>query len=298
MQPRLFGKMNAHAIGIVMKEVTRRAMESVWKNRAVFEAQEKESYKREQDFVTTADYAAQVIFEKSLKECFPTFGIIGEENSLQIACTEPGVDAWFTVDPLDGTKAFIRRQSHGVGSMLGLVYDGVIIAAVVGDVMTHEMYYYRPESSQVHRLNLRDDKYESLRINPKQTLRSQYVLLREDPRLHSLDIQDMAQRKEDGGLFKNIEVAGGSIGTHMARLWKGEVGGVILQAGKQTPWDLVPVLGISQQLGFVWIEIYSSPGGWVTQSINPSKEITSTEGEMLIIHKSRVCEFSEWFSRQ
>ena len=154
----------------------------------------------------------------------PNLGIIGEENSLQIACTEPGVDAWFTVDPLDGTKAFIRRQSHGVGSMLGLVYDGVVIAAVVGDVMTHEMYYYRPESTQVHRLNLRDDKYESLRIDHKLSLGSQYVLLRDDPRIHSPGIQQIAQRKADGGLFKNIEVAGGSIGTHMARLWKGEVG--------------------------------------------------------------------------
>jgi fructose-1,6-bisphosphatase/inositol monophosphatase family enzyme len=290
--------MNAHAIGIIMKEVTRRAMESVWHNRAQFEAEEKiSSYKREQDFVTTADFEAQRIYEKSLKECFPTFGIIGEESGLRVECTESDVDIWFSVDPLDGTKAYIRKQSQGVGSMLGLVYDDAIIAAVVGDVMTHEIYYFRPESPNVFRLNLRDDKYEHLRIDPKLSLGSQYVLLREDPRLHSPTIQMMAQGKANGGLFKNIEVAGGSIGTHMARLWKSVVGAVILQAGKQTPWDLVPILGISERLGFIWIEISPNKEGWSVQNIIPSKEITSTKKEILIIHRSRLDEFSTWFNR-
>lgn len=293
MRTSMYGQMTAHSVGIIMKEITRRAMQSVWSNRVAFEASEKIGYKREQDFVTTADYAAQLIFEKSLRECFPTFGIIGEENSLQVACTEPGVDAWFTVDPLDGTKAFIRKQSHGIGSMLGLVYNDVIIAAVVGDVMTHEMYYFRPESPLVHRLSLRDDKHEALKIDPKLSLRSQYVLLRDDPRIHSPAIENMARRKNDGGLFKNIEVSGGSIGTQMARLWKGEVGAIILQAGPQTPWDLIPVLGISQQLGFIWFEL--TRNGWVGQQrAMPSKTVCNTKTETLIIHESRVEEFQSW----
>lgn len=295
---KAYGQMNAHSVGIIMKEIVRRAIEEIWKNRAQFESTEKTSYKKERDFFTSADIAAQKIYVKKLRECFPTFGIIGEESNLSIPCTEVGVNIYFTVDPLDGTKAFMRRQSHGIGTMLSLVCDGVVIAAVVGDIMTGEIYYFRPESNRVHRLNLGDDRYEVLTIDTKRSLADQYILLREDPRSHSKSVQRMTQGLSKGGLFKNIEVAGGSIGTHMARLWKSEVGAVLLQAGIQTPWDLTPVLGISNQLGFVWVKIDPKSHGWSTKSVLPSTRLTTTDTEMLIIHQSRLGELGKWITQK
>src|SRR6185503_21353335 len=58
-----------------------------------------------------------------------------------------------TVDPLDGTKAFIRRQSQGVGTMVALVDDGRVQSAYIGDVNTQEIYGFRPASSSVHRIS-------------------------------------------------------------------------------------------------------------------------------------------------
>ena len=63
-----------------------------------------------------------------------------------------GAGTFFTVDPLDGTKAFVRRQSHGVGTMVALVEQGRVVSAYVGDINTQEIYGYRPGSRAVHRI--------------------------------------------------------------------------------------------------------------------------------------------------
>ena len=74
------------------------------------------------DVFTSADKLAQESYVKSLRECFPDIGIIGEEESLSIPAKK-GRRAFFTIDPIDGTKAYIRRQSHGIGSMVSLVIE-------------------------------------------------------------------------------------------------------------------------------------------------------------------------------
>ena len=47
------------------------------------------------------------------------------------------------------TMAFVRRQSHGVGTM---VEQGRVVSAYVGDINTQEIYGYRPGSRAVHRI--------------------------------------------------------------------------------------------------------------------------------------------------
>ncbi len=172
-----------------------------------------------------------------------------------------------TVDPLDGTKAFIRRQSHGIGTMISLVRDGVVIAACVGDVMTKEIYYFRPDSEKVHRFSWDDDFHEVLSIGPGR-LSEQYVLLGEDPRKLSDPIGRITDPTRTR-VFKNIEIMGGSIGVKMARLWKGEVGAIILEAGRCTPWDWCPVAGISSKLGFVKTAFID--GEWRSVPLHPIK---------------------------
>jgi 3'-phosphoadenosine 5'-phosphosulfate (PAPS) 3'-phosphatase len=70
---------------------------------------------------------------------------------LQLAVREPplgtGSRVFFTLDPLDGTKAFVRRQSRGVGIMVALLHDG----RSYPPVNNHENYGYPPGSTKVHR---------------------------------------------------------------------------------------------------------------------------------------------------
>src|SRR5690348_9870335 len=123
-----------------MKEAVRRAIVAIRAQRFTFETRIKESDTPHKDFVTTADSSAQRVFVTLLRNWFPDFGIVAEEEGLRVPCTHPKHDLWFTVDPLDGTRAFMRRQSHGIGTMVALVCDGQVIAACVGDVMTSEVY--------------------------------------------------------------------------------------------------------------------------------------------------------------
>jgi fructose-1,6-bisphosphatase/inositol monophosphatase family enzyme len=276
-------------IGVAMKEMVRRAMLGIEEQRFIFEAQVKRGYGGKlDDLKTTADTAAQGVYIELLRDCFPEYGIVAEEDKLSVPCTMRGRELFFTVDPLDGTKAFVRRQSHGIGTMISLVRDRTVIAAYVGDVMTREIYGYRPESQKTYRINNFDRAFQ-LQINPKLRLRNQFALLRTSPHKHSLPIRRLVGSPRKPGLFRDIEITGGSIGVSMARLWKGEVGAAILQKGHQTPWDLAPIVGISQHLGFVFLE--PTRGGQLRR-YDPlvCRELQYRDRDAIVVHESRVRE--------
>ncbi|MEK7641738.1 MAG: inositol monophosphatase family protein [Patescibacteria group bacterium] len=290
-KPIPYGPANEHLIGTALKEIVRRVMNEIWRRRIGFVGQEKinEHKPDKQDRVTDADFAAQEIFVRKLTECFPGYGIVAEEHGFSRQCTLEGVNLFFTVDPLDGTKAFERRQSQGFGPMLSLCTDEKVIAAFVGDSMTQELYYYRPGSDRVHRLNFGDHQHELLSTGGSGKLADQYVLLRDNPLNLPRIYSNIAQSLKHGGMFKEIEIAGGGIGTGMARLWKGEVGGYVIKGGIQQPWDLWPVWGISEKLGFVWMRHDGLE--WRSREMGPSMTPSMFAEPSIIIHGSQKNNF-------
>jgi len=287
-----YGPKNPHDVGAILRDLMQRTTLEIHKRRTGFVGQHKPHPDKLDDRVTDADFASQAIFVKKLTESFPDYGIVAEEKGFMRPCTLQGRKLFFTVDPLDGTKAFERKQSHGFGPMLSLSTDEEVVAAFVGEAMTRELYYYRPESSKVHRLNLIDYQHELLSIDAKRPLSDQHVLLRDNPLDLPVGYAQVAQSAKHHGLFKNIEIAGGGIGSGMARLWKGEVGGYIVKAGMYQPWDLLPIWGISDKLGFVWMAFNGSPKSWeVKDKLKPSMEPVEFDTPNIIIHQSRVDEF-------
>jgi fructose-1,6-bisphosphatase/inositol monophosphatase family enzyme len=280
------GAQNGHTAGIVMKEAVRRAIIAIRRQFRTFEAQEKLGVNKVEDFVTSADKAAQQLYIKTLRECFPGYGIVAEEDDLQEPCRMQGEDIFFTIDPLDGTKAFMRRQSHAIGTMISLVRDGHVIGAYVGDVMTQEIYGFRPGSKYVHRISEYNEP-ERLMVNQK-PLSEHYVSLRNEPLTYSAAVQKIACGKAFGGLFDGMQVAGGSIGVDVARLWKGEIGAVVLEPFTNTPWDYCPVMGISQKLGFVEVEVEG-------ERLVPTEPLylpthVRRDKEALLVHRSNLPE--------
>lgn len=237
-----YGAMNEHSIGIIMKELVRRAIRTIREERRNFEFRRKKGYNGQDDIVTTADRAAQDVYVSSLRECFPDYGIVAEEDELRDDA-QHDEELYFTVDPLDGTKAFKRGESEGVGTMIALVHESDIIAAYVGDANTEEIYGYRPESPEVYKISEYD--YAEQLVAPEKPLEQQYVQLREPPSEHSDDLERFVH-----GQFKGLTVETGSIGTKFAQLWKGVVGAIVLPPYHQTPWDIAPIIGISRRLGF------------------------------------------------
>ncbi|MFA5961265.1 MAG: inositol monophosphatase family protein [Parcubacteria group bacterium] len=274
--------LNGHAVGIILKELVRRAMVIARRQIMSFEVNGKMGYGGEMDdFFTTADTLAQESYVKSLQECFPDIGIVGEENFLVVQGSNKS-DAYFTVDPIDGTKAYIRRQSHGVGSMVALVVNGIIVSAYVGDVNSREIFGYRPESSSAWRITDLE-MYEKLNPDPPEVdLGELYILLRERESKYS----QVSQKTINA--FKSISIDGGSIGTWAARLWMGEVGALLLAPFWETPWDSSPVIGISQKLGYRFFEPNEKKSWWEEYIPVISKEKYRRKHDMLIIHKNQV----------
>ena len=293
MTPDL-GSLNPYSVGTLMKEAVRRAIVAIRAQRFTFEARTKES-RDGPDFVTTADQSAQRVFVTLLRNWFPEFGIVAEEEGLRVPCTHPRHDLWFTVDPLDGTRAFMRRQSHGIGTMVSLVCDGEVIGACVGDVMTSEIYAARAEDESVHRIS-EFGIAERLVIDETRPLAEQWVLVGEHGHPRSSLLISMV-----GGprpLFSGIETTTGSIGIGIARMWKSEVGAAVFGPfSRGTPWDIYPVVGISQRLGFRFIAL-PPHGGLEEWRPVVRRDGTPVPHEVIIVHESRLDELFAWAQTQ
>lgn len=283
-----YGNVNPHIIGVLMREMVRRARTVINRERLSFNfgiIEKTVDYKKGEDFLTSADTAAQEIYLSCIKEWFPDYGIIAEEDNLSIPPKE-SCKFFFTIDPLDGTKAFIRKQSQAISTMISLVYENQVIAVAIGDIMTGEIYYYRPESNRVHRIHSLFDKAEELlpmlRVSD---LSETYLLAREDIRTHSSFFQQMTNPLNPEKSFKGIQIESGSIGTMFARLWKGEVGAILLPAGQTTPWDFNPIWGISQKLGYAWLELETE------RLCNIKRQAIKgniSTGETLVVHNTLI----------
>ena len=287
-----FGMVTGRLVGIAMKEAIRRAIGKVHALKMSLEVNEKETTGKKKDFVTSADIAAQEVYVDMLS-CFPDYGIVAEEHNLM---TAPNKDCrlYFSIDPVDGTKALIREQSHGIGTMLALAEfvsgRGKVLAAFVGDVMTHEVYGFSPGSEHVHRVS----KYETPQrlTAKKRPLAEQYILLRDAPDDYSPFVQTLVRRHQHGGCCENIEVSGGSIGLAFARLWKGEIGGLLLQPGSEKPWDIWPVIGICEKMGFVFLAHREQK--WMPFSPQVLTEDVHWDFETLVVHMHNVHEIGAW----
>ncbi len=275
------GSLNGHSVGRILKEAVRRAATEIRKQRQSFEAHVKEGYGGSMnDVFTSADKAAQEVYLRTFTECFPGCGAIGEEGSLSIPATPP-ITAYFTVDPIDGTRAFIRRQSHGITTMVALVDQGEVISAYVGDISSDEVYGYRPGSSRVHRItNL--DSFDTL--NPAdaapESLGEINGLLRDPVEAYGPETGALVRR------FKNYEIMGSSIGAWAARLWKGEVSALLMPPGFETPWDSTPVIGISKKLDIAWLR--PEGGKWVVYEPQLPLKPYRREHDILMVHANCV----------
>lgn len=120
--------------------------------------------KKDKSPVTVADFAAQALICRQLQVDFPEDRVIGEEgaNDLRtaegatflkqihaeceavgVACSKDEVCAWidrgnlqeyrprfWTLDPIDGTKGFLRKDQYAIS--LALIVDGKIVLGILG----------------------------------------------------------------------------------------------------------------------------------------------------------------------
>lgn len=119
--------------------------------------------KEDRSPVTVADFASQALICRALNEAFPDIPVVGEESAdalrepenagvqekviAQVKAFHPGASTedilgwidvgggqpakrFWTLDPIDGTKGFLRGQQYAVA--LALIEDGQVVAGALG----------------------------------------------------------------------------------------------------------------------------------------------------------------------
>ncbi len=95
-------------------------------------------WKEDRSPLTSADREANHIIVRQLRESFPTYAILSEEekDSLERLSNE----YCFVVDPLDGTKEFIKRNGQFTVN-IALAYRHESVMGVIYVPVTGELYY-------------------------------------------------------------------------------------------------------------------------------------------------------------
>jgi 3'(2'), 5'-bisphosphate nucleotidase len=95
-------------------------------------------YKQDQSPVTAADKAANEIIINGLNEAFPDISVLAEES--QDNPSRLGQRFCFVVDPLDGTKEFLKKNGEFTVN-IALTENGRPIAGVIYVPVIREMYF-------------------------------------------------------------------------------------------------------------------------------------------------------------
>ncbi|RAK57690.1 3'(2'),5'-bisphosphate nucleotidase CysQ [Phenylobacterium deserti] len=96
--------------------------------------------KADESPVTEADRRGETLILQRLAECFPDIPVVSEEDSSEFGTPEQIGPRFFLVDPLDGTKAFVRGDPHFTVN-IGLIEDRQPVAGAVCAPPTGEVWY-------------------------------------------------------------------------------------------------------------------------------------------------------------
>jgi 3'(2'), 5'-bisphosphate nucleotidase len=131
-----------------------RAGAEIWR---IFEAGFEVEIKSDASPVTVADRAAEAIILEALLRLTPDIPVIAEEEAAAGRVPDVG-DRFFLVDPLDGTKEFVRRGTdftvniglieHGAPTM-GMVFAPARKELYIGDAKTNEAWFQTDDQARV-----------------------------------------------------------------------------------------------------------------------------------------------------
>ena len=98
------------------------------------------THKADESPVTEADHRAEALILAELRRRFPGTPIISEEDAARFGTPDAIGPRFFLVDPLDGTKAFVRGDQHFTVNV-GLIDHGQAVAGAVAAPPTGEVWF-------------------------------------------------------------------------------------------------------------------------------------------------------------
>ncbi|SKC49159.1 3'(2'),5'-bisphosphate nucleotidase CysQ [Maledivibacter halophilus] len=95
-------------------------------------------YKKDQSPITLADKKSNEIIVNELLKQFPNYAILSEESKDDL--TRLNNDWCWIIDPLDGTKEFIKKNGEFTVN-IALAYRNKVVLGVIYIPVTKELYY-------------------------------------------------------------------------------------------------------------------------------------------------------------
>jgi 3'(2'), 5'-bisphosphate nucleotidase len=129
--------MSVAGVGARLAEIVEAASALIlplWRTEVAVETKSDESP------VTEADQRGEALIVEALMRAFPGVPIVAEEGVSASGAPTAIAERFFLVDPLDGTKAFVRGDTHFTVN-IGLVEGGVPVAGAVAAPATGEVWF-------------------------------------------------------------------------------------------------------------------------------------------------------------
>ena len=147
-------------IGIVLAEIVEEAAGVVL---PFWETEMEVVQKADESPVTEADRAGERLILQRLRERFPDVPVVSEEHASEFGTPDEIGPRFFLVDPVDGTKAFVRRDPNFTVN-IGLVQDRRPVAGAVCAPATGEIWLTTPQGAMKRRC--RSQVLEPVRVRP------------------------------------------------------------------------------------------------------------------------------------
>ena len=96
--------------------------------------------KADESPLTQADKASHQLIEQKLQELTPEWQVVSEESDDTVKAKRTVLPIYWLVDPLDGTKEFIKRNGEFTVN-IALIVDGVTVFGVVGVPVQNKLYW-------------------------------------------------------------------------------------------------------------------------------------------------------------
>jgi myo-inositol-1(or 4)-monophosphatase len=214
--------------------------------------------KGKSDVVTSFDMESERLIKNHILMHFPDHIIQAEESKIDIE-TLPDNIIWF-IDPLDGTKAFLRGNFAFVSMSIAAWDKSGVLAGVVFNPFT-DMLYSAAKGGEV-RLN--GNTLHSPKTSPikKARLLIDFSSRLSDPLKKELAIADLT-----GNIGRSYRLGGG-ISQHLMLIAQGTLdGGLFWGAGRKGQfWDIAAAAIILDRLGFKFTNLEGKP-------IHPSDQV-------------------------
>lgn len=205
-------------------------------------------YKDDKSPLTEADKASDEFIVRNLKERFPGIAILSEESQDDLSRLEN--DWCFIVDPLDGTKEFIKKNGEFTVN-IGLAYKGRPVAGVVFVPVQNKIYYasrnfgaYKQDLNS-DTLRMFDGRYK-IAVNGR---RGSLTVVKS--RSHGSDALEKILERNKHRIKEEIEVGSSLKGCYIAD----GTADVYYRAGPVCEWDICAMHAVVNEAGGVFCEL-------------------------------------------